>query len=103
MTDKDSQLMVEAYNNIRKFNEATGDDSNYVRDVLGHEPEDYDGGDPDQNAMDRSSGDEAFNALAETLEDISKHVEIQWAAFDESQQFLINDVMVKVIGFNPGE
>jgi len=34
-------------------NEATDDDSNYLRDVLGHEAEDYDGGDPDQNAMDR--------------------------------------------------
>jgi hypothetical protein len=83
--------------------EHDAEEPDFLRDVLGHDPEDYDGGDPDQNAMDRSSGDEAFNAMAETLEDISKHVEISWAGFDESQEFLINDVMVKVVGFHSAD
>lgn len=82
------------------------EEPDFLRDVLGYEPEDFGEDDPDQAAMDRmdrESGDEAFNAMADTLEKISKHVGIQWAGFDESQEFLINDVRVKVIGFGDGE
>ena len=40
-------------NDISAKKSQNHDGSNYLRDVLGHEAEDYDGGDPDQNAMDR--------------------------------------------------
>jgi hypothetical protein len=81
------------------------EEPDFLRDVLGYEPEDFEGEDPDQAAMDRQdreSGDGAYNAMVETLEGINKHVKLNWAGFDESQEFLINDVMVKVVGFGPG-
>lgn len=80
------------------------EDDDFLRDVLGYEPEDFEHEDPDQAAMDRNdreSGDEAFNHLAETLTSLGDR--IKWAGFDEENEFLINNVVVKVVGFGPGE
>lgn len=76
----------------------------FLRDVLGYEPEDFEHEDPDQAAMDRndrSSGDEAYNELAETLTKLGGQIE--WAGFDEDNEFMINNVVVKVVGFGAGE
>ena len=80
------------------------EEPDFLRDVLGYEPEDFEGEDPDQAAMDRNdreSGDEAFNHLADTLDGLGD--QIKWAGFDENNEFLINNVVVKVVGFGPGE
>ena len=75
----------------------------FLRDVLGYEPEDFGEEDPDQAAMDRNdreTGDAAFNSIVEYLQ---KFPGLKFAAFDESQQIQIGDTLVKVVGHAPGD
>ena len=96
MNNHDQKLLWKAY-------QMTEDNSNTLGDMVGHSPEDYDGRDSELTTMDRPAGNDAFNSLEETLQDINKHVRLQWAGFDEENVFMINNVMVKVIGFAPSE